>query len=100
MWGVIGANVTAYAKAIDNCLQGVIMSIDSDSDSGAGAICIPNISTRERRKRLASGVGALIIAVAILVVLMASGTSQWWRLVLFPLFFSAASGFFQWRDKT
>jgi hypothetical protein len=68
--------------------------------SGPGAICIPNISTRERRKRLAGGAITFIITLAILAVLMALGASQWWRLVLFPLFAGAAIGFFQWRDKT
>ena len=69
-------------------------------DSNTGEVCIPNISTRERRKRLASGVIIFIITLAVLAVLMAIGASQWWRLVLFPLFAGAASGFFQWRDKT
>ncbi len=63
-------------------------------------ICIPNISLRERRKRLAGGALSLIIALAFLAVLMAIGASPWWRLALFPLFAGAASGFFQWRDKT
>jgi hypothetical protein len=68
--------------------------------SGTGEVCIPNISTRERRKRLASGAIMFIITLAVLAVLTAIGASQWWRLVLFPLFAGAASGFFQWRDKT
>jgi hypothetical protein len=66
----------------------------------AGAVCIPNISTRERRKRLVSGVIMFVISLTVLAALMASGASSWWRLVLFPLFAGAASGFFQWRDKT
>ncbi len=65
-----------------------------------GEICIPNISLRERRKRLAGGVLSLIIALAFLAVLMAIGASPWRRLALFPLFAGATSGFFQWRDKT
>ncbi len=68
--------------------------------SESGEVCLANISTRERRKRLASGAIMLLIALAVLAVLMAIGASQWWRLVLFPLFAGAASGFFQWRDKT
>ncbi len=68
--------------------------------SGTGEICIPNISTRERRKRLASGVIMFIVALVVLAILMAIGASQWWRLALFPLFAGAASGFFQWRAKT
>ena len=63
-------------------------------------VCIPNISTRERRKRLLSGGVMLLIALVILAALMAFGISRWWRLVLFPLFAGAGSGFFQWRDKT
>ncbi len=67
---------------------------------GSGEVCVPNISVRERRKRLASGAIMLIIALAVLAVLMAISASQWWRLVLFLPFAGAASCFFQWRDKT
>ena len=68
--------------------------------SETGAICIPNISVAERRKRLAGGAISLILAVVVLADLVAIGASPWWRLVLFPLLWSAAVGFFQWRDKT
>jgi fatty acid desaturase len=73
------------------------MSIDS---SKINEVCIPNISTRERRKRLISGVIMFVITLAVLAALMVGGASRWWRLALFPLFAGAASGFFQWRDKT
>ncbi len=62
--------------------------------------CIPNISPRERRKRLAGGVIMFVISLAVLAALMATGADRGWRLVLWPLFAGAASGFFQWRDKT
>ena len=62
--------------------------------------CTPNISTVERRKRLAFGVVVLLIALAILAILVIIGASPWWRLALYPLFAGAASGLFQWRDKT
>jgi hypothetical protein len=65
-----------------------------------GEICIANISLEERRKRLAGGVIAFVISLAVLAALMATGTSRWWRLALFPLFWGATVGFFQWRDKT
>jgi len=68
--------------------------------SVVGDVCIPNISTRERRKRLMSGVVMLLISLVILGALMAFGASRWWRLILLPLFAGAGSGFFQWRDKT
>ena len=69
-------------------------------DLEIGEVCIPNISTRERRKRLMSGVIMFVISLAVLAALIAGGASHWWRLALFPLFAGAASGFFQWRDKT
>jgi hypothetical protein len=62
--------------------------------------CIPNISLRERRKRLIGGVIPLVIALAILAWLMAIGANRFWRLPLVLLYMAAASGFFQWRDKT
>ena len=72
----------------------------STDGSETGKVCIPNISTRERRKRLAGGVMVFVIALVVLAVLIAIGTSRGWRLALFPLCAGAASGFFQWRDKT
>jgi hypothetical protein len=63
-------------------------------------VCIPNISLQERRKRLSFGVMAFVITLVILGILLATGTSRWWRIALLPFFMSAASGFFQWSDKT
>jgi len=65
-----------------------------------GDICIPNISPKERQKRLISGLVMLVIGLAVMAGLLAAGVNHWWRLGLFPLFAGAASGFFQWRDKT
>jgi fatty acid desaturase len=65
-----------------------------------GEVCIANISPRERRRRLVSGIVPLVIALVVLAVLMAFGVSRWWRLLLLPLFWVGATGFFQWRDKT
>ncbi len=80
------------------------MKIPEISSAGGseigGEVCIPNISKIERRKRLASGVIVFLISLVILAVLVAFGVSRWWRLALLPLFMGAASGFFQWRDKT
>jgi hypothetical protein len=66
----------------------------------SGAVCIANISPSERRKRLVFGVIPLVIGLAILAVLIATGMNRWWRLALLPLFWAAAIGFFQWRDQT
>ena len=69
-------------------------------EQGTGEVCIANISPRERRKRLIGGVIPLVIALAILMVLILADVNRLWRLPLFFLFVGAASGFFQWRDKT
>lgn len=66
----------------------------------SGEICIPNINAKERRKRLMGGVVAFVVALLALALLLWLDVSVWWRLLLFPLFFGATSGFFQWRDKT
>lgn len=63
-------------------------------------LCTPNISPRERRKRLAAGAIQFVISLVILAALLASDASRWWRLPLFLVFWGAAVGYFQWRDKT
>ncbi len=65
-----------------------------------GEVCIPNISAPERRKRLVGGLIGFFISLVFLAALIAIGADHWWRLVLFPFFWAAAAGFFQWRDKT
>jgi uncharacterized membrane protein YkgB len=69
-------------------------------DSAIGEVCIVNISTAERRKRLAGGIVAFTISLIVLAFLVTIGADRLWRLPLLFLFWSAASGFFQWRDKT
>ena len=63
-------------------------------------LCIPNINTSERRRRLVFGGIELGLALVTLAALMALGVSRWWRLALLPVLWSAAVGFFQWRDRT
>jgi hypothetical protein len=65
-----------------------------------GDVCVPNISTVERRKRLASGALALLAGLIALAGLVVLEFNPWWRLALFPLFAAAATGYFQWREKT
>jgi uncharacterized membrane protein HdeD (DUF308 family) len=69
-------------------------------ESVKGDICIPNISVKERRRRLWAGVVMLGLGLAVLIILLATRVNPWWRIGLFPLFAGAATGFFQWRDKT
>jgi hypothetical protein len=66
----------------------------------AGDACIANISPQERRKRLNFGIVTLAVTVGILTILLATGASRWWRLALLPFYMSAATGYFQWSDKT
>lgn len=62
--------------------------------------CIANISPRERLKRLIGGVIPFALALVILTWQISANVDRLWRLPLFTLFVSAASGFFQWWDKT
>lgn len=71
-----------------------------DEGEGASSACIANISPRERLRRLISGVIPFVIALAILAWQISANADRLWRLPLFLLFVVAASGFFQWRDKT
>ena len=68
--------------------------------SEAGDVCIPNISQRERHKRLIAGAIQFAIGLEVLAVLIAIGANRWRRLPLFLMFWGAAGGFFQWRDRT
>jgi hypothetical protein len=65
-----------------------------------GRVCIPNINASERRKRLNGGIITVLIGLVVLGGLLAFGAGRPWRLVLLPIFWSAAVGFFQWRDRT
>jgi hypothetical protein len=71
-----------------------------DHGSADREVCISNISPRERTKRLIAGVIPFVLALGILAWQLSSGVDRLWRLPLFLLFVAAATGFFQWRDKT
>jgi len=75
-------------------------SVSQPESEENGEVCISNISPAERRKRLVSGVAGFVIALVVLAVLIAIGADRLWRLPLSLLFFGAANGYFQWRDKT
>jgi hypothetical protein len=72
----------------------------TDQQYPPGEVCIANIGPAERNKRLVSGIIQFAVALAVLAVLVATGVDRWWRLGLLLFFFGAASGFFQWREKT
>jgi hypothetical protein len=61
---------------------------------------VANIGAAERRKRLVFGFVAFGAGVVIAVLLIVVQAPLFWRLPLFVLFFAAALGVFQSRDKT
>jgi hypothetical protein len=71
-----------------------------DHEHDDGEACIANISPRERLKRLIGGVIPFVFALSILTWQISTNVDRLWRLPLFLLFVAAASGFFQWWDKT
>jgi hypothetical protein len=88
--------VLAAVGCMRACCSGIIPGMETTT----GDVCIPNISIKERRRRLMSGGIMLVVGLAILAGMLVAGISPWWRVLLFPLMAAAGSGFFQWRDKT
>jgi hypothetical protein len=70
------------------------------SATESAAECIPTLGPRQRRRRLVVGAVALVLAVAAGILLATTGATRAWRLVLFVPLWSAALGFFQYREKT
>jgi Flp pilus assembly protein TadB len=61
---------------------------------------VANIGAGERRKRFSFGIVALGVGVVIAVLLVVVRAPLLWRLPLFLVFYFAALGIFQARDKT
>jgi hypothetical protein len=61
---------------------------------------VANIGAGGRRKRLMFGFVALGVGAVIAVLLVAVDAPRIWRLPLFLVFYVAALGIFQARDKT
>ena len=61
---------------------------------------IANIGAGGRRKRLIFGIVALAVGAVIAALLIAIGAPRLWWLPLFLVFYVAALGIFQARDKT
>jgi len=72
----------------------------SKKEEVAGEVGIANISPLERQKRLRFGIRQLIFTLFILAVLILLHLNPLWRLSLLFLFWAAAVGYFQARDKT
>jgi len=63
-------------------------------------VCIANISPLERQKRLNFGIRQFIFTLVIVAVLILLHLNPLWRLLLLFMFWAAAVGYFQARDKT
>jgi hypothetical protein len=72
----------------------------SRQDKEVEEVCIANISPLERQKRMRFGIQQFITTLVILGVLMAFDVNPFWRLPLLFMFWAAAVGYFQARDKT
>lgn len=59
-----------------------------------------NIGPRERRRRLALGIGMLAVGVIVVVALIAGDATPAWLLLAFPLFLAGALGIVQARQGT
>ena len=62
--------------------------------------CAANIGPQQRRRRMLFGLVTFAIAAVIALVLIASGASRWWRLILFLPLAAGGTGIFQALDKT
>lgn len=67
---------------------------------GTGEICVANIGPKGRRMRLTFGIVQAGVGVVALLLMLALGAPLYWRFILLAIFWGAALGFFQWRDKT
>jgi len=72
----------------------------SKKEEEVGEVCIANISPLERQKRLKFGIGQFIFSLLVLAVMLLLHLNPLWRLSLLFLFWAAAIGYFQARDKT
>ena len=72
----------------------------SAPDEEVGEVCIPNISPKERRKRVRFAVRQLVTAFVVLGVLVWLDVSPLWRLPLFFMFSAATTSYVQALDKT
>jgi len=73
---------------------------DSQQDEEIGEVCIANISPKERQLRMRFGMVQFAISLVVLAVLVWLDVNPFWRLPLIFLFWAAAIGYFQAKDKT
>jgi hypothetical protein len=72
----------------------------SEEEQGTGDICIPNISPKERKKRVQFAIRYFVFTLIVLGVLLALDVNPLWRLLLFFMFSAATTSYIQALDKT
>jgi hypothetical protein len=72
----------------------------AETRAEAGATCIPNIGPLGRQRRMRSGLWLLAVGAVVSGALVAWGGARPWRLLILPVFWAAATGVFQAREKT
>jgi hypothetical protein len=65
-----------------------------------GEVCIPNISPKERKRRVRFAVRQLVTTLVVLGVLVWLEVNPLWRLFLFFMFSAATTSYIQALDKT
>lgn len=70
-----------------------------ENDEG-GTVCIPNISPKERKKRVQFAIRYFLFTLLVLGVLLAFDVNPLWRLPLFFMFSAATMSYIQALDKT
>ena len=72
----------------------------SNEDQGLGDVCIPNISPKERRKRVQFAIWYFLFTLVVLGALLAFDVNPLWRLLLFFMFSASSTSYVQALDKT
>jgi hypothetical protein len=65
-----------------------------------GSFMAINIGPQERRKRAVSGYFILALTIVSLAAMIILNINRWWRLLLIILYWIAATGYFQAKEKT
>ena len=69
-------------------------------DEEVGEVCIPNISPKERKKRVQFAIRYFLFTLVVLGMLIAIDVNPLWRLPLFFMFSAATTSYIQTLDKT
>ena len=92
-------NRTMLAKDIFY-FAGSNFNLSSPEDEGIGDVCIPNISPKERKKRVQFAIRYFLFTLVVLGMLIAFGVNPLWRLPLFFMFSAATTSYIQALEKT